>query len=176
MSRRRGFTLIELSVVIVILAMFAAAVVPNLARTVTSSQDRSYRQSLLTLVQKAHTEAIMRGQTVSLSVAESGALQIAVQQDDQQEVIRQVDANDGQEIAKFMLKGEEVADSDWIVQFYADGKCDGGGFQVGQGNAAFSYQIRRSDGRVRLNSGELDVNNDPESEWEAGQFEPSTSL
>lgn len=118
----------------------------------------------------------MRGQTVSLSVAESGAMQIAVQQEDQQSTLQQIPTSDRQEISKFVLKGEEVANSDWVVKFYADGKCDGGGFQVGDGRSAYSYRIRKFDGRVSLESGELDTTVDPEAEWEAGQFEPNTNL
>lgn len=70
-KRQRGFTLVELIVVLVILALGAAIVAPSL---VSSASEAS--SELSRLVGSAREAAVRRGETVQLRINQSGAWQI----------------------------------------------------------------------------------------------------
>jgi len=167
--RRRGFTLIELSVVIVILAMFAAAVVPNMATSIESAKRRSFRVSVLTLARRAKVEAITRGATVNLSL-NNGDFQISSGSETDSTVIGSVSQAPGIEASHFTKAGEELGEGEWLIAFYPDGTSDGGAFQFDEGSDSTSVKIAKKDGRVSVTDGALDPGDTSETEWEAGGY------
>jgi Tfp pilus assembly protein FimT len=69
----------------------------------------------------------------------------------------------------FQLAGQTVADSDFLLNFYPDGTCDGGGIEFAIG-AAQRCILADSLGNITVQDGSLP---DPTTvQWEAGQFEP----
>lgn len=72
MLRMRGFTLVELMVVIAILAIGASLAMPEFSRMVAQNQVRSAAFDLYASIVKARSEAIARNGTVTLAAATGG--------------------------------------------------------------------------------------------------------
>ncbi len=164
--RKRGFTLIELSVVIVILAMMAALVVPNIATAITGGRSRLYVQSVSDIVRQAREEAVFRKATVSLNRTDDGAFQLSTNQDGQTTQIKQTQTSADVTASAFESGGQSMSEGDWTVKFYADGTCDGGAFQLDANGASAAYRIRRSDGHLSITQGALDTTDDPDTRWD----------
>lgn len=63
----RGFTLIELMIILVLLSIVAGIAIPNLARLIRNHQIETQAQALNSLLQFARTEAVVRRTSVELS-------------------------------------------------------------------------------------------------------------
>ena len=75
---RRGFTLIELSVLITVLALTAALILPNLPNMKTAREERDFRFALRRLAVQARESAILGKEPVDLRVDE-GSDQIVIE-------------------------------------------------------------------------------------------------
>lgn len=67
METNRGFTLIELMVVIAIIAIIAGIAVPNYQSSMQNTRETSARNSLVGALQLARSEAVTRGLTVTVT-------------------------------------------------------------------------------------------------------------
>jgi prepilin-type N-terminal cleavage/methylation domain-containing protein len=125
--RRRGFTLIELSVVITVIAMMAALVAPRLIALKDSRTARDAEAALLRLPVRARTEARQGKTTVALRL-DGDAL-----------ILEKTppDGSDPTEIARFsspaLTLSTEVADFNWTVR--ADGTAERKTLTVQEGNS-----------------------------------------
>ena len=170
--RRRGFTLIELSTVIVILALFAAAMVPTMSVMIETSKRRSYRINVLTLVKRAKVESVTRGQTMSLS-CDDGTFQLGFEEDGAVTPLASVAATQGIEASHFYESGEEVGSGEWTLSFFPDGTSEGGAFQFDEANDSKTVRISKKDSKVAVSDGAIDPTNDTDTEWDAGGYEQS---
>lgn len=168
--RRRGFTLIELSTVIVILALFAAAVVPHMASAIEGSKRRSYRVEVLTLAKQGKEEAIKRGANVRLTYSD-GTFQIAEPNDINETIIDTVASVQGIEASHFSKAGQEQAEGEWGITFYPDGTSDGGSFQFDEGQDSTTVKVDKRDARISVTDGAIDPSDNSENEWDAGGYE-----
>lgn len=68
-SRSSGFTLIELMVVVALIAVVAGIAVPNFSRLIESNRVVSTTNSVVGLINFARSEAVRRGQAVTVQAA-----------------------------------------------------------------------------------------------------------
>lgn len=171
--RRRGFTLIEMSTIIVILAMISAIAIPSIGAVVKSQRIRGYFQDVERLTIEAHGIATQTGQTVSLVSDGEGSFQIQRQSEDstaEDEVtaLGQVSTVQGIEILTFRLDSEDVAGDEWELRFYGDGTADSGGILFEEAGETWAFSVDPKSGRGRIERGEL-----PDAtlnQWEAGDY------
>ena len=171
--KRRGFTLVELSVIVIILAMFAASTAPNMASMIEGGKRRGFRQSVLTLIRQAKEEAVTRGQVVWFASTSDAGFEISTTIDDQETTLKEITPVDGVTAANFMKAGAAGGEGDWRVAFYPDGTCEGGSFEFQEAGATRSVSISKRNGGVTLADGEVDTSKDPDQEWQAGEYEKS---
>lgn len=169
--RKRAYTLIEMLTVIVILAMTAALVVPNLASSVKAQRKRAFLSGIDRLVSEARQTAIREGRTVVLAIGSSGNIELQRQEqesDQSSSVLQSLSPPDGISIAKCELAGSIVGETDWLVSFYSDGKCDDGALELLEGNGRWQIRLNPETGTGRIRGGMLE---EPQIQrWEAGQL------
>lgn len=167
--RRRGFTLIEISTIIVILAMIAAITWPSLASVVKAQRVRSYLQDIERLTVDARAIAVQTGQTVSLASDGEGSFQIRAETEETDaQVYEQIAAVPGISVSTYRVGADDVGGDEWEIRFYEDGTADSGGVLLAEGNSSWSLVIEPKSGRGRVQRGEL-----PDTaltEWEAGDY------
>ena len=73
LRRARGFTLIELMIVLVILAVILTVAVPGFSQLTLTTRLKSYANEILSSVYLARSEAIKRGVPVTLCVSTDGS-------------------------------------------------------------------------------------------------------
>ena len=66
-SSMRGFTLIELMIILILLSIVMGIAIPNLTRLIRNHQIETQAQTLNSLLQFARTEAVVRRTSVALS-------------------------------------------------------------------------------------------------------------
>lgn len=164
---RRGFTLIEVLVVITILALAAAIVVPNLPSMVKSQQKRDFFDGLERLTFEATNIARTTGQPVRMIANEDGSFQL--QQDDadaEPRALRTVAAVDGIAATAFNSGDGSMDANSFEVVFYRDGTSSGGSVRLEEGSVTWTFRVDKKDGRGHVISGEAE--DEPEDRWEAG--------
>lgn len=171
--KRKGFTLIELSVVVLIMAMFAALTVPNMAATVESGNKRNFRQSVITMIRRAKEEALTRGQVVLMSTNSDNGFELSTTVDEQETKFAEVSPVDGVTATNFMKGGSSAGEGDWQMAFYPDGTCEGGSFEFQQNGSTRSVSISKKNCAVTVTDGSLEPENDPDQQWQAGEYEKS---
>ncbi len=164
---RRGYTLVEMSVVVMIIALLAAAVVPNLVSLKTGRELRQFRTDLRQLAAQARESAISTGAELEMSFA-SGQFTIQSPATDSTVQPKQLAVPDAVTTNRFELAGADAAEGDWKLRFYPDGTTDGGGVELREGQDAFALQIKKN-GETTLIDGALpDATTD---RWQAGEHE-----
>lgn len=73
MQRLRGFTLIELMITIVVLAILVALAAPSFRNMILNQQSEAIGEDLVTTFQVARSEAIKRGGFVTVCPSDDGA-------------------------------------------------------------------------------------------------------
>ena len=167
--KNRGFTLIEVSTVIVVMAMMAALVAPNVASAIEGGKRRGFRVSVLTLIRQAKNESIVRGATTDIRSSES-TVSLVLPGEDSETTLGTVNAVNGVELSHFQQDGNEVSEGEWAISFYPDGTSSGGGFQFDEGQGSQAVIVSKKTGLTRLTKVDSTTVTDDETEWEAGDF------
>ncbi|WP_181919299.1 GspH/FimT family pseudopilin [Alkalilimnicola ehrlichii] len=110
MKKNRGFTLIELIVVMVVVVILATVAVPNFTRIIQENRMTADANELITLLNAARSEAVRLGGqvTANLTSEEEGwSGQILVQDEVYRQLVRNTAAVD--------------LDGDHSIAFFADG-------------------------------------------------------
>lgn len=167
-TKSRGFTLIEMSIVITLIALFAAFILPNLVNSRQSGRERLFHDGLKRLADNARETAISHNVTLHLSL-DQNRMTVRPEDDQQQkgDEIMGLDVVDGASATKFQANGQDMSDGDWDVRFFPDGTADEGGieFTLGQETEALNITPRGA------TSVDEKLTNPADIRWEAGTYE-----
>ena len=167
---RRGFTLVEMTVVISVLALMAALVVPNMVAIKRSQDLRDLEASLLRAPAEARNEARKTRQPVTLRV-EGDALVMergASDEEEEAEEVKRVVFGERLRIESAQIAGEPIDVASWQWAAYPDGSADTGGLEFVEGEARKSL-VLSGDRSARWVEGELPQMT--EDRWPAGELE-----
>jgi Tfp pilus assembly protein FimT len=173
--RRRGFTYVEMTVIVLILFLFAAEIMPNLVRQKESRDIWAFKTRLSALALKARSRAIETGNVVALYYAKDpAAVRIVMEgrQGEQME-LQSLAVPDKVKATKFDTNKDEALGNEWRLPFYPDGGTSGGGVQFEWEGATFCLSISKAEAKPRILEGPL-----PELEletWPAGGYAPRSS-
>lgn len=185
-----------MSVVILLLALMAATIVPNLVSQKDARQVRLFFSSVQDMAREARTVAVQTGQTVTLRLTEGAdrletvqprvetaadesrdgrnvavrtpATGAASRTEDETVTVRRLTMPDLLQAARFRSGEEDRSASDWELRFYPDGTCDGGGLEWNAGGETVFLAVSPQ-GDVSLGNGDLPEQR--EERWTAGEYE-----
>ncbi len=187
-NRRRGFTLIELGVVVIVIVTFASLIVPRFISIQRSRQVWEFEQALQRLAGSAHEEAINRSHTMVLTFDEAqNQFSLSVEADpssstssgpltlqgnsattDQRQVVYSAKLPQGTVVQQYQAQGQPSNSGSWQIQFFADGTCDAGGVELSEDGALRTLYLDPR-GTFKFSTEALP---DPKSlEWDAGDFQ-----
>jgi len=128
-GKARGFSLFELMVVIVLLALVTGLILPNLTRGLSGLELDAAARDMVTLMKRARSEAI----------AEQRVFRVLLKNDPEQPADSYIYANEYEEEIKafpfprgvrILLEERDVRASHGIVSFYPNGRSSGANFQL----------------------------------------------
>lgn len=170
-SNRSGFTALELSVVVTMLAIFVTLVLPNLVSQQATERDRAFKVTLNRLAIQAREGAITDNRIYHLAM--DGEQKIVLRKEDDNgdpstsDPVASIDIPDGTSPNEFMKSGKASNVGDFDVLFYPDGTSDTGGivFQRGQDTYALNIDAKAH--------GEVDdaLTDTTVTTWDAGTYE-----
>ncbi len=167
-SKRQGFTLVEMSIVIALVALFAAAVVPNLVASRDSRREREFVSGMKRLVMSARERAINGNETLHLGFS-GNRLTVTHEGDSGQQgdEVAGVDLVEGANASRFQTNGQDSSSADWDLRFFPDGTADVGGAQIDVGQNTYVLNVNsRGGGSVDDQFTDLST-----VKWQAGSYE-----
>jgi prepilin-type N-terminal cleavage/methylation domain-containing protein len=163
-SSSRAFSLLELTVVITLLAILAAAVAPRLTSGYASAEDRAHVRRLISLVRSARENAVMTGETTAIRIDAEGTVRsVLVGEDNSERLLSTLPAS-GEWRADI---GTSVAAS---IEFFADGSSSGAAIEFARVNGSESRELFVEAATGSVEWRERDENREPTT-WAAGEFE-----
>lgn len=168
--RPRGFTLIEVSVVVLLLAMFAALTVPRLASFKRGNDLREFRMKLAKLVAQAKATSMESGSNCILRYEESGdRFELARMSPEADETVIETLPLPGEVQISSSRSGGQDSGVNWEATFYPDGSATDGGVRIDWGDSEESLVI---DGRTATATWSSEDIPDPSTtRWQAGELE-----
>lgn len=112
LDARRGFTYLELGVVILVLSLFAAVAVPRITAMLESQESHAFRSRLVLMLGEAREQAITRGESVEVAF-DGASFQVGENEN--------LPMPEFVSIAQGMLDGVDLGSEDWSARFYPDG-------------------------------------------------------
>ncbi len=170
-NKKAGFTLIELTVVIFIVALFSALFAPNVAAFLKGDEYRTFRAETKSAFGFARESAIQAKAPHRVRIQESSRTIEVIRQgtDGQDQTVRTVDMAQQVTVSKVTLNGQDSNTETWEVTFYPDGSATKAGLELSTDGQLFAVQVNEVTGRSTFIDGELPE--DTESRWEAGERE-----
>ncbi len=189
---RRGFTFVEVGAIIVVIALCAALVVPNLVASRRGQGERLLLTQLPAFVLRARNEALTRRATLRISFdGQSSAFVLDLDDQSQSQTqgrapnaassrssnetqetgqpIALLSLPEGVSVDRFILNGSDSGEGDWGVRFFGDGTAESSTLEFRAPAESFCLVIdaRKGTGEVREGA----VADQPEDRWEAGELE-----
>lgn len=171
MKNRAGFTYVELSVVILVLALVVAMVTPNVQAFMRGEQDRRERSAISRMSLEARLEALSSGNPTGLSYDGASREFVITNEasDSTGSEVKRIIVPDAIEPVRFVANRTEMSPAEWKVVYYPDGTCDGGGIEMSEGPTTMALLLDPSSASGRWVQGQLP---DPQTErWAAGEYE-----
>ena len=170
MTRRAGFTLIEMSVVILVLAMMAAIIVPGVVSLVRSQKLESFRADSLRLTRQAREAAIERSRSVTLKWEDALIAEIPPNADEEEaQQIGRVEPPDEATLESVIKGADTVSEDEWTITFTPVGKAEEGAIVFESNGAKYFIKIEGETGRITAGRG--DPPTTVTESWEAGELE-----
>ncbi len=181
-SKRRGFTLIELSVVIVVLALVVSIVVPNVMTMIAGRRSKNFLSDVRTFSVRARNQAVETGQTMALDAngSEHGltiSADTTTNSTSTNSTANAVTSTDplanlalpnGTTLQTFKIGTQDSNEGEWKIHFYPDGRSDGGGFEIVQGGLTYSWIVAQNGSNKLLPGSYPDQTSEV---WPAGEYE-----
>lgn len=167
----RGFTLVEMTVLITVLALFAVLVVPSLAHWRSGDEFRAFPGKLMNLVGTAKSDAIDSKVAHSVSFDESTGEFRVVWTDpetSQEQEGGRLGIPSGIEVGRFLAQNADATPQDWKVTFYPDGSADRGGVELRNEDQYITVSVDPK-GQAKLTREPLPEAS--EERWNAGDYE-----
>ena len=167
-NKSRGFTLIEMSIVITLVALFASLIVPNLVGSRETQRERAFVSALKRLALDARTRAISDNQTLHLTLSGD---RFSVSQDGDAKQrgaeILGLDLLASARVSRCQLNGQDASTADWDLRFYPDGTADQGGIEIEVGQNVYVLNV------TAKGQGTVDDQLTDQStvQWQAGTYE-----
>ncbi len=167
-TKSRAFTMIEMSIVISLVALFAALIVPNLVSSHKSAQERLFVDSMKRIANEARESAISQNLAMHLSL-NGDRLSVTKDTGNNQkgDELVGVDLIDEANATKFQVNGQEPTSGDWDLRFFPDGTADEGGVEVTIGQSVYALNVSPRGG-VSVDDQLTDASS---IRWEAGTYE-----
>ena len=170
-ARKRGFTLMEMSVIITLIALFAAMIVPALAHWRAGDEYRAFPGKLIRLIGQAKLDAISSHTSRSIGYDETtGEFRLFWQdaQSSQEQEGGRVAMPDGVTMGRLVYLNSDTAPQDWRITFYPDGTAEKAGLELRDQDSYISVSVDAA-GHSTLTHDAL-----PEADtqrWQAGDNE-----
>lgn len=143
---RRGFTLVEVTAIIVIIALFAAMVAPNLASMKASRDHRAFfeKTSQIFAVARAKAIELKKPIEVHLDDAKNELFLAQVDADgNTTEVGARVALPSEMRVDELRQGTQTVSSGEWKPVFYPDGSSERSGIQVSEGDRTTSFVVSK---------------------------------
>lgn len=173
-NKRRGFTLIEMGVVIALIALLAAMVVPSMAHWRAGDEYRAFPGKLLRFVSRAKQDAIDTKQSRSIGYdATTGEFRMFWTDPDtsQEQEGARLSVPAEMELGRLVYLNKDTSVQNWQITFYPDGTAEDSGFEVRDQDRYVTITADRL-GVIKLTRDQLPEQTDVR--WSAGENEVRT--
>ncbi len=167
-DKRRGFTLIELIVVLFVLVLLTTAIVPRVVALQKSRHLKDVEAGIIRLPAEARNEAVRSGVPVQVRIDGAALVLERVPAGGSPEEVKRVPLGRDLIVSGAEKAGQPADAGSWLWTIYPDGSADAGGIEFTEGTARKSLLLS-SDGSAGWVSGGL-PDGLPER-WPAGQLE-----
>ena len=166
---RRGFTLVEVSMVVFLLLLIAAAVVPNVFALLRARRLEDLEGRIARLPTQARSAAVRDQVPVRLRVDGDALVLESVAADGTTDPVRQVALGDSLSVDSVQKDGQAADVTSWHWTAYPDGSSDDGGIEFVEGAKRLSLVLpAHGDSRwIRGGLPDQDAN-----QWPAGTLQP----
>lgn len=145
----RGFTLLELILVIIILSVSMALISPSLSKTLKTTELKGTAQKIAAILRHSRSEAVHRGRIYQVSFhSDLRQVQVRWIEPDEEEMKEQTGSfpplfslPDGVSIKEVDLNKSQFFSEFPAIEFYPNGGSNGGSFLL-EGGAHQGYRIK----------------------------------
>lgn len=169
---RRGFTLVELSVVIVLIALFAATILPKLVVVRDSQRAAAFRTEITRFFREARENAVTRRAVIEVRYDGDSweMVQLPSETEDaEEEQLSQLGMLVGTSATAFRMNDADVAADEFLVRCYPDGTVTDAVLEWGGEGETYVLNLDGPSGRVTMRRGTIE--NQAEEDWPAGEIE-----
>lgn len=170
-NKNRAFTLVEMSLVITLFALFATMVIPSIAHWRAGIPYRQFPGKLMQLIAEAREDSIQTRTPRSLGYDEStGELRVFWIDPDtsQEQEGKRLALPTGIQMNRLVLQDTDTAPSAWKLTFYPDGTADRAGFEMRDEDQSMSVTVSELGGAKLLRTA---LPESSELRWTAGENE-----